>query len=187
MCCEGFKRGPFGTDGREDGRNNVAPPARSPLGVDIDNPEVVKEEKTQTNQKLPLTSAKLQFVTSTNFLTTTVPNPFNPANRFPLRVGNQVQPAGGTIRSKVQPAGGTIRNKVQPTAGTQGQLAENSNLQPAVKYRQSEQLFKAKYKQSRFQHRNRIQGEIFFSGIAQLVVVVAEAFLGFSEWRGRQP
>ena len=170
MCCEGFKRGPFGTDGREDGRNNVAPPARSPLGVDIDNPEVVKEEKTQTNQKLPLTSAKLQFVTSTNFLTTTLPNPFNPANRFPLRVGNQVQPAGGTIRSKVQPA-----------AATQGQLAENSNLQPAVNYRQSEQLFKVKYKQSRFQQRNRIQGEIFFSGNAQLVVVVAEAFLGFSE------
>ena len=184
MCCEGFKRE---TLGREDVHNEVAPPARSPLGVDIDNPEVVKEGKTQTNPKLPSTSAKLQFLTSTNFLTTTIPIQFNPTTRFPLRVGHQVQPVDGTIPSKVQPADSTTRSKVQPAVLTQGQLAENSNSQPAVKYRQSEQLFKAKYKQSRFQHRNRIQGEIFFSGITQLVVVVAEAFLGFSEWRGRQP
>ena len=167
LCCEGFKRE---TLGRADGHNEVAPPARSPLGVEIDNPEVVKEEKAHIYQKLPTTSAKLQSVTSTSFLTTTIPNSLSPTTRFPLQMGNQVQPADGTIRSKVQPA-----------AATQGQLAENSNLQPAVKYRQSEQLFKVKYKQSRFQQRNRIQGEIFFSGNAQLVVVVAEAFLGFSE------
>ena len=157
MCCEGFKWGPFGTDGREDGRNNVAPPARSPLGVDIDNPEVMKEGKIQTNEKLPLTSAKLQSVTSTNFLTTTIPNSFNPTTRFPLRVGTQVQPADSTIRSKVQPA-----------AGIQGQPGENSNLQPAVKYRQSEQLFKVKYKQYRFQHRNRIGGELLFLELLSL-------------------
>ena len=173
--------------GREDGHNEMAPPARSPLSVDIDNPEVVKEGKIQTNEKLLSTSAKLQFLTSTSFLTTTIPNSFNPTTRFPLRVGHQVQPADGTIQSKVQPADGTIRSKVQPAAGTQGQPAENRNLQPAVKYRQSEQLFKAKYKQSRFQQRNRIRGEILFPGIAELVVVIAEAFLGFCEWRRLQP
>ena len=165
MCCEGFKRETFG---REDGQSDVVPPARSPLGVDIDNPEVVKEGKTQTNQKLPLTSGKLQFFASTSFPTTTIPNSFNPTTRFPLRVGHQVQPADGTIPSKVQPADSTTRSKVQQAVRTQGQPANNSNLQPAIKYRQSEQLFKTKYKQSRFQQRNRIRGKILLLELLSL-------------------
>ena len=181
MCCEGFKSETFG---REDGRNEAAPPVqsplgvdRSPLGVDIDNPEFVKEGKAQTYEKLPTTSANLQFLSGTKFVTTTIRNSANPTTSVPLgiqrvygTIRNKVQPTYGTIRNKVQPTYGTIRNKVQPAAGSRGQPAVQSaagyNLQPAGKYTQREQLFKAKYKQSRFQQRSRILGEVFFSGIA---------------------
>ena len=128
----------------------------------------MKEAKTELYQKLPTTSAKLQFLTSTNFLTTTIPIPFNHPTRFPLRVGHQVQPVDGTIPSKVQPADSTNRSKVQPAVRTQAQPADNNNLQPAIKYRQSEQLFKTKYKQSRFQQRNRIRGKILFVELLSL-------------------
>ena len=166
MCCEGFKRNIFGANGRDDRRNDAAPPVRSPLGVNIDHPEGVKEGRTQIQEESSTTTAtstKVQFETSSSFLTTTLLNMDNPTTRFPLRVGKQVQPARGLIRNRVQPATST---QGQPAVSTQGQPVGNSNVpytvrstagykgQSTLKHSQSEQIFKAKYKQSRWQQRS---------------------------------
>ena len=136
------------------------------MGVDIDHPEGAKDGKTQTSEELSTTAIS---ATSSSFLTTTLLNMGNPTTRFPLRVRNQVQTAGGLIR--VQPG---VSTQGQPAGKTPGQPAGNSNVpytvrstagykgQPTLNYRPSEQLFERKYKQSRWQQRSPIRGEIFF-------------------------